>query len=175
MNRAISLMGIAKKAGLLEIGGDDVAAAARSGKAKLILTASDASGASKRRACDAAASRGIAYAELRVSKEELAAVIGRGLPGTVALTDAGLAFGVASRLSEEDPERYAGIAEGLRESAAITLARRRARAARRRGGGACGGCKRNKCAVCGARTANAPRAREANAPRAREEERRTKQ
>jgi ribosomal protein L7Ae-like RNA K-turn-binding protein len=153
MNKTLSLIGIAKKAGLLEIGGDAVSAAARGRKARLIHSASDASEASKRRAGAAAAAGGIAYAALGASKLELARVIGRGLPGTIAITDAGLAFGVASRLSERDPEKYAALAEALRENAARELTRRRARTARKRGGksgrGACGKACGADCAACG--------------------------
>ncbi|MDR2420920.1 MAG: hypothetical protein LBD49_02290 [Oscillospiraceae bacterium] len=141
MNKALNLIGIAKKAGLLEIGGESVDAAARRGRARLILSAADASDASKRRARALAARRGAAYAELDVSKTELAAAIGRGLPGVLAVTDAGLAFGIASRLSERDPGAYSELAEGLREGAARTLARRRAALARKRGGGKCAGGK----------------------------------
>ncbi|MDR0445529.1 MAG: ribosomal L7Ae/L30e/S12e/Gadd45 family protein [Oscillospiraceae bacterium] len=145
-NRALSLLGIAKKAGRLEIGTASVTEALRRGKARLILSAADSSDPSKRRARAAAKAAGVVYAELDATKEELAGIIGRGLPGTIAVTDAGLAFSVASRLSERNPERYAEVAQALSEDAAKTLARRRAAARGIGKGQRCGKCRGGGCA-----------------------------
>ena len=43
MDRSLALLGMAKKAGLLAIGSEAAAVAARRGDAKLIITANDAS------------------------------------------------------------------------------------------------------------------------------------
>ena len=50
MNKALNYLGLAKKAGLLEIGEENTGAAIRGGKARLVLLASDASDNAGRRA-----------------------------------------------------------------------------------------------------------------------------
>jgi ribosomal protein L7Ae-like RNA K-turn-binding protein len=125
LTKALSLLGISKKAGFLAIGEESVSAAARTKKARVIFSASDASEPSKRRARGHAETFGIAYAEFPATKAELANVIGRGAPGMLAVTDAGLAFGVVSRLCEAEPEKYAELAAALQVKAERVLKRRR--------------------------------------------------
>jgi ribosomal protein L7Ae-like RNA K-turn-binding protein len=132
LTRALSLLGIAKKAGFLAIGEESVSAAARTKKARVILSASDASDSSKRRARGYGETYGIAYAELPAEKLELAALVGRGSPGMLAVTDHGLAFGIVSRLSEEEPEKYAQLAALLQVKAERALKRRRETVAHKR-------------------------------------------
>ena len=86
-----TLLGLAKKAGLLEIGGDSVEQAARLGKAQVILSAKDASDSSKRRAAVYADRYGLVHLVLPSFKHELGAVIGRGAPGMITILDTGLA------------------------------------------------------------------------------------
>jgi len=130
MTKALSLLGICKKAGFLEIGEESVSAAARLKKARVIFSASDASDASKRHARGYGETYGVPVAEIPLTKTELAAVIGRGTPGMIAVTDAGLAFGIVSRLCEEDTEQYAQLAERLQTKAERVLKRRREAAVR---------------------------------------------
>lgn len=108
-----NLLGIAKKAGLLEIGDESVGLAARTRKVKLIMSASDASDGSKRRALWYAQHNGTLHLTLPSTKEELGAVIGRGLPGMIALLDAGLANKYVSTLAQEDPEQYSQVSAQL--------------------------------------------------------------
>ena len=84
MNNALGVLGLAKKAGLLEIGDESVNIASKRGKAKLILSASDASDASKRHAKYYAENSGGEWAQLEFTKSELAEIIGRGAPGISA-------------------------------------------------------------------------------------------
>ena len=49
MSRALNYLGLAKKAGMLEIGEENTGAAIRWGKARFVLLASDASDNAKRR------------------------------------------------------------------------------------------------------------------------------
>ncbi len=120
-----SLLGIAKKAGLLEIGEESVTNAARAGKAVVILSASDASDGSKRRAKALGAQYKAPHLVIPSTKSDLGAVIGRGLPGMLAVLDAGIAASYVSKLAKSDPEPYSDAASALNESAKRVLQRRR--------------------------------------------------
>jgi len=100
MNRSLALLGMAKKAGLLAVGGEAAATAARRGEAKLIITASDASDASVRRAKINAQTGGAEYTAVPFTMFELGRTAGRGSPGTIAFLDKGLADGFMKRLLE---------------------------------------------------------------------------
>ena len=93
MNRNLSHLGMAKKAGLLAVGSEAAASAARRGDARLIITASDASAGSIRRAKANAESSGIKHVEVPYTMFELGQAAGRGSPGTIAFLDKGLAEG----------------------------------------------------------------------------------
>ncbi|MDR3311040.1 MAG: hypothetical protein LBS90_06800 [Oscillospiraceae bacterium] len=93
-DKTLSLLGLARRAGCLEIGGEAVNAAVRHGRAMLVLTASDASEGTKRRARGCAAGGGAEYIELERTKFELGAAIGRGETATVAVCGAGMADGI---------------------------------------------------------------------------------
>ncbi len=132
MNNALGVLGIAKKAGLLEIGDESVNAAVRRKKAKLILSAKDASDASKRRALGYADVGGAAWAQLEFTKSELSRIIGRGAPGMVAVTDPGLAHSFIAKLGKEGTESYENIIEKLQKDAESQMQRRREAATRKR-------------------------------------------
>jgi ribosomal protein L7Ae-like RNA K-turn-binding protein len=100
MNRSLAILGMAKKAGLLAVGSEAAAVAARRGGAKLIITASDASEASIRRAKSNAAACMARYTSVPLTKHELGTTAGRGSPGTIAFLDRGLAEGFLNKLAE---------------------------------------------------------------------------
>ena len=104
MNRNLAHLGMAKKAGLLAVGAQAAAVAARRGQAKLLITASDASAGTIRRAGVNAQSNGIKHITVPFTMFELGSITGRGSPGTVAFLDKGLADGFLKRLAEEDKE-----------------------------------------------------------------------
>jgi len=117
MNHSLTLLGIARKAGLLAVGGDAVSAAARAGKAKLIISASDASERAIRRAIDDTSISRAIHINVPYTKFELGSITGRGSPGTVAILDTGLAAGFAEKLAKAKPEIYGGAAEILNKKA----------------------------------------------------------
>jgi len=100
MDRSLALLGMAKKAGKLAVGGDAAATAARRGEALLIITASDASEGSIRRAKMNAEANGVDYRPVPFTMFELGTTAGRGSPGTIAFLDKGLADGFKKRLVE---------------------------------------------------------------------------
>ena len=117
MDRNLQLLGIAKKAGFLAIGVESASASAKSGSAKAIITAGDASEGAKRRARRDADFCGAVYAASPYTKFELGNVTGRGSPGTLAFTDTGLAAGFLKGLADDDPEQYGAAAQSLAENA----------------------------------------------------------
>jgi len=117
-DRNLNLLGIARKAGLLAVGGDAVGVAARTGKAWLVISASDASeGALRRGRYTTEISRAV-HVIAPYTKFELGNVTGRGSPGTIAVLDAGLAAGFMKGLAETNPERYQEAAKQLEEKVA---------------------------------------------------------
>ena len=108
MDRNLQLLGIAKKAGFLAIGSESASAAARSGKVKAIISAADASDASKRRAQRDAGFCGAAYSPTPYTMSELGSITGRGSPGTLAFLDKGL----SEKFLEGIPKSAAGASGG---------------------------------------------------------------
>jgi ribosomal protein L7Ae-like RNA K-turn-binding protein len=100
MGRDLQLLGMAKKAGLLAIGTDAVGGAARSGKVRLVISASDASEGATRRARRNAENGKAAFATVPYTMAELGRMTGRGAPGTVAFLDAGLATAFLDALGD---------------------------------------------------------------------------
>ena len=104
MNRCLALLGMAKKAGRLAVGSEAAATAARRGDAVLIITASDASEASVRRAKTNAELNKVKHIAVPFTMFELGQTAGRGSPGTIAFLDKGLADGFIKRLAENTKE-----------------------------------------------------------------------
>lgn len=126
MNRnLLSLVGLAKKAGKLEIGEEPVGGAARAGQAKLIIVAEDAAENTARRASHFAEAGHVKCLTVPFTKAELGAVLGRSSCAMAAFTDAGFAAGLVSKLSALDPERYGEAAGQLEAKAQKVLQRQR--------------------------------------------------
>lgn len=111
MNKALNLLGLARKAGLAELGEEPVGAAARAGKAYLILVAGDASDHSWRRAKSFAAGTDQQCLRMRESKQELGAAVGRESLAMGAVTDPAMALALVQALAE--PESHKQVLEVL--------------------------------------------------------------
>ena len=107
MNRSLAHLGMAKKAGFLAVGSEAAATAARRGDARLIITASDASEGSIRRAKANAEANGVTYLAVPFTMFELGNTAGHGSPGTIAFLDKGLADGFIKRLADTQTEARA--------------------------------------------------------------------
>ena len=116
MDKALNYLALARKAGCAELGEEPVGAISRTGKAYLILVASDASDHTWRRAKSFAA--GTAQQTLRVkfTKDEMGFAIGRTSLAIAAITDAPLALALVQALGE--PEKHKAVLESLSEKAA---------------------------------------------------------
>lgn len=124
-NPILHLLGLAKRAGKLEIGEEPVGAVARARQAKLILLASDVSPNTSRRAATFGQAGNVLHLSLPYSKDELGMGLGRSSVAMVALTDAGFAGAIGDKLAEIDLSRYGAASEKLREKADRTLARQK--------------------------------------------------
>jgi len=117
LTNSLRFLGIAKKAGALEIGEECVRAAILSGKAKIILTAEDLSENSKKKIEHIAEEKAVPIVELKEKKIELGEAFGRGTPGIIAVTDLNFASGYMLKLNEENFGIYTEVAELLKERA----------------------------------------------------------
>lgn len=125
MNKVLGLLGLAKKAGQLEVGEEPTGAAARAKDARLLLIASDAADNSYRRLRHFADAGACLYAKLPCTKDELGSALGRTSCAMVAVTDVGFATAIAEKLAEDDAAQYGEIAEKLRIKAQRAAERRK--------------------------------------------------
>ena len=120
-NKTLGYLSLARKAGKAELGEEPVGAAARDGKAHLILVANDASDHTWRRAMSYAAGTEQQVLRLPVSKEEMGFVIGRTSLAIAAITDAPLALALAKTLP---PTPHTAQALTVLENKARKIAKR---------------------------------------------------
>ncbi|MCI8687274.1 MAG: 50S ribosomal protein L7 [Lawsonibacter sp.] len=121
----LHLLGLAKKAGRLELGEEPVGAACRARHAKLLLLAADAAPNTRRRAAHFGEAGNVLWLELPFTKAELGAVLGRTSCAMLALTDAGFGAAIAEKLALRSPEQYGPAAQQLRTRADRVLLRQR--------------------------------------------------
>ena len=91
MEKILSMIGLAHKAGRVEIGEEPVGSAARAKKARIILVAGDAAASSVRRAMGFANTGSCLCLVIPASKEELGRALGRTSCAMAAITDMGFA------------------------------------------------------------------------------------
>ena len=125
MNNALSLLGLARKAGRIEIGEEPVGAACRARRARLVVLACDAAGHSARRAEHFSQSGGALCVHLPFTKEELGGILGRSSCAMAALTDAGMAASLLKKLAAADPGQYSEAAQALDLKAQKVLQRQK--------------------------------------------------
>ena len=125
MSAALMFLGLVAKSGRLTIGEESCGIAARGKKAKLILTASDASLNSVTRAKNYADYAGCPCVTLPYQKFELGGMVGRGGPGMLAITDVNMADAFIKKLSAEFPGTYDEAALRLDTAAKRALQRKK--------------------------------------------------
>ena len=121
MTDGLQYLSLARKAGRAELGEEPVGAAARAGKAYLILVAQDASDHTWRRARSFAAGTEQQVLRLRQSKDELGQSIGRESLAIAAITDAALALAMVKAL---EPSEAAAQVKSVLETKAARIAKR---------------------------------------------------
>ena len=121
----LHLLGLAKKAGRLEIGEEPVGSACRARQARLVLLAADAAPNTYRRAAHFGEAGNVLWLELPFTKEELGFQLGRSSCAMLALTDASFAAAVSGKLRARDPEKYEAAASQLKQKADKVLRRQK--------------------------------------------------
>ena len=121
----LHLVGLARKAGRLEVGEEPVGAVCRARQAKLVLVASDAAPNTCRRAAHFGEAGNVLWLSLPQTKEELGFILGRSSVAMLALTDIGLASSLVKKLAAMDPDKYAAAAATLDVKATKALQRQK--------------------------------------------------
>ena len=133
---AAQYLSLAKKAGRLKLERNRWAAAARAGKARLVILAGDAPDNTRRRAAAFVAGTGQILVTVPLTKAELGSALGRTVVAMAAFTDAALALAFLQAL--EDPAQYgSAMTEMENQAARLRQRQKEARAHRqnlRRGG-----------------------------------------
>ena len=120
----LAALGLALRGGNLAVGEEPVAEACRTGKARVVLLASDAAGNTARRATRLAGEN-VPLVPLPRDKSQVGFALGRGSCAMLALTDAGFAASLTQKLAARAPERYGPAAQQLRIKADRVLQRQR--------------------------------------------------
>ena len=122
MHRALGLLGLARKGNRVELGEEAVAAACRSGHARLLILAQDAGDSVRHRSAYFIRSGKPPRITLPFTKEELGSAVGRNVCPIAALTDVSLASAFVAALDE--PEQYGDVPEQLARAASRVEQRR---------------------------------------------------
>ena len=107
MDKALSVLALARKGGIAELGEEPVGGAARGGKAYVILVAKDASDHTWRRAMSFAAGTEQQCVRLPWTKDQLGAAIGRDTLAIAAITDVQMALALVAALPQEESNKPA--------------------------------------------------------------------
>lgn len=99
-NRLMNLLGIARRAGKLDLGGEAVKQSVRRHHARLVLLASDLSQRTAEGIHAEAEKAGVRTAEIRANMDEVEAALGR-RTGIIAVNDAGFAKTLLELSAEE--------------------------------------------------------------------------
>lgn len=109
----LSMLGLALKAGRVEVGEEPVGAAARAKKARVIFVAQDAAPSSMRRAQSFARTGSTLCVTLPADKDALGRSLGRSSVAMCAVTDIGFAESLVRKLAALDSETYQPAADTL--------------------------------------------------------------
>ena len=109
----LPLLGLCKRASMMELGEEPVEAAVRARDARVLLLASDAADNTLRRARHFAELGQCLWLRLPFTKEELGRAMGRTSCAILAVTDIGFAANIVRRLAQADPIHYGEAAERL--------------------------------------------------------------
>ena len=115
MDKAMNMLGLARKAGLIELGEEPVGIAARAQKARLVLVAQDAGDHTWRRAKSFVAGTNQLCLKIPYTKDEMGMAIGRTSLAIAAFTDPAMALAFVKALPQ--PEKYSEELASLEERA----------------------------------------------------------
>jgi len=112
-NELLGLIGLCRRAGMLQSGEEPAEAACRAKDARLLLLASDAADNTARRVVHFSEEGDCLSLRIPFTKTELGHAVGRTSCAIAAVTDIGFASAMARRLADGDPGKYAAAAEKL--------------------------------------------------------------
>lgn len=122
MDKALGLLGLARRGGRIELGEEGAGSACRAGKARLLMLASDAGESVRHRAQYFVRAGKPPLMTLPYTREEFGGAVGRPVCAVAALTDAAMALAFVKAL--EPSEEYAEILQTL-ERAVQRIEKRR--------------------------------------------------
>ena len=122
-----------RRAGCLELGETATGAAVRSGRARIVCVAADASPNALKRVRGWLQGRRALYVELPYTKERLSEALGKSGCSMAACTDFGLAAAFLRALAETEPEKYGALAAEMAQRSE-KAAYRKARGPKRKPG-----------------------------------------
>ena len=125
MDNILHMVGLAKKAGKLEVGEEPVGAACRARDCRLVLVARDAADNTFRRVRHFADAGQCLWISVPFTKEELGFAVGRTSCAMLGVTDIGFAESIAKKLAAVDPEKFTQTAEQLSVKAQRAAQRRK--------------------------------------------------
>lgn len=113
--KALGLLGLMKRAGKIAPGEVNSEDAARKGKTRLILLASDASANAEHKAGNLSATHNIPLYKTNFTKYDLAYSLGTGLCSIVSICDGGFAEGFIKKLEDIDEAQRTEILGRIRK------------------------------------------------------------
>lgn len=125
MDNILNMIGLALRAGRLEVGEEPVGAVCRARDCRLILVARDAADNSFRRVRHFADAGQCLWISIPYTKEELGSAVGRTACAMAAVTDIGFAESIVKKLAAVNPEKYQQTAEQLSVKAQRAAQRRK--------------------------------------------------
>jgi ribosomal protein L7Ae-like RNA K-turn-binding protein len=111
--KILNMMGLMRRANAIAIGETNTGAAVRSGKAKILLLASDASDNARRRAEGFVYGRSTVMLRIPFTKEEISEKVGLNGCSMAAVTDIGFANALMKSLAAQWPEEFSSAAEEM--------------------------------------------------------------
>ena len=124
-NNILNMLGLALRAGRLEVGEEPVGAVCRARDCRLIIVARDAADNTFRRVRHFADAGQCLWISVPFTKDELGGAVGRTSCAMLALTDIGFAESIVKKLAAVDPEKYTQTAEQLSVKAQRAAQRRK--------------------------------------------------
>ena len=118
MDKVMGYLALARKGGMAELGEEPAGAAARAGKAHVLLVASDASDHTWRRALSFASGTDQQCLRLPHSKDEMGLAVGRQSLAIAAITDVGLALAMVQALGRPQDAKALEVLTGKAAKAA---------------------------------------------------------
>jgi len=125
MDNILHMVGLALRAGRLEVGEEPVGAVCRARDCRLIIVARDAADNTFRRVRHFADAGQCLWISVPYTKDELGSAVGRTSCAMLAVTDIGFAEAIARKLAAVDPEKYTQTVEKLSVKAQRAAQRRK--------------------------------------------------